>query len=205
MFEPARWADFQTQTGRGYVCTSAPLTCPGHLSAPVVTCQPPPVRATEVDVISRQMPSHGAAQVHLVDAVFDRTGSPAHLRLDPPSVNVSLLLDVLAFLDRNRNRWTQHRYLADVDGIIVGCVAGWAVVLGGGMHLSSPEFILSARDGLELHRRARELLDLSEWQAGAVFGFTHSPTTGAHPTFRELCEHIYDTTKVRYEPRGAAA
>ena len=178
-----------------YICPGAPLTCPGHQFHPLTGCQPPPVDVTEVDVISRQVPAP--------DRLYP-TSLPAG------QINATLLQEVLAFLDRNITRWTQHRYLSEVDGVLVGCVAGWAVVMGG-IDFDTPEFLLSARDGIELHRRGREVLGFSEFQAGAVFGFTHVTEHGLageverHPTFAELCHRIFEVTDVRYNPQGHAA
>lgn len=185
---------------RGHLCATAPLTCPGHLH-PLTRCDPPRVAISEIDVISRQVPTFGQPYVHLAEAVLVKdTPPPAGT-----SVNVSLLLDVLAFLDRNPRRWTQHRYLSEVDGHLVGCVAGWAVVLGG--VAATPDFILSTRDGIELHRMAAEVLGFTEFQAGAVFGYTHADSTDLglvrHPTFAELCDRIFEVTHVRYTPQGA--
>ncbi len=184
-----------------HICSAAPLTCPGHLH-PIARCQPAPVEITEVDVISRQVPSTGRAYLRLAEAVY--TPDPAPAATD---VNTSLLLDVLAFLDRNIRHWTQHRYLSEVDpGVLVGCVAGWAVVMGG-IDPTNPDFILSSKDGIELHRMGREVLGFTEFQAGAIFGFTHVVDRGItrHPTFTELCHRIFEVTNVRYEPQGHAA
>ncbi len=207
MFEPVRWDDSGTaetphaDSSRTFFCTSAPLTCPGHGQVPAAWCVPPPVRLTEVDVISRQVPSFGLAYADLADAVLaGKVGAGQE-------VNETLLLDVLAFLDRNPDRWTQHRYLSPItDALLVGCVAGWAVVLGG-VDPADPEFPFIARDGIELHRKGRELLGFSEYQAGAIFGFIHVVDGGVvrHPTFHELCGRVFEVTGIRYKPLGAAA
>ncbi len=185
---------------RGRICTTAPLTCPGHMHA-LAQCTPRTVEVTEIDVISRQVPSLGQAYLHLAEAVYVADPAPAET-----TINSSLLLDVLAFLDRNPDRWTQHRYLSEVDGVLVGCIAGWAVVMGG-IRPSDPDFVLSSKDGMELHRMGREVLGFTEFQAGAVFGYTHAYDPGIvrHPHFTELCDLIFEVTNIRYVPQGAAA
>lgn len=184
-----------------FICRGAALTCPGHTLIPESACRPPPVRVTEIDVISRQVPSLDRAYADLAESLIVRGSAESATPL-----NATLLLEVLAFLDRNPQRWTQHRYLAEVDGHLVGCVAGWAVVMGG-VDFGDPNFILSAKDGIELHRLGREVLGLSEFQAGAVFGFTHGfdPGTVRHPTFGELCDRVFEVTHIRYTPQQGVA
>ncbi len=128
--------------------------------------------------------------------------------------NEPLIRQVLAYIDANRDRWDQDKYLDIGECGMVGCFAGWALMISTfGDRLDAA----LAEDPAHVMREVRYTtsrvnlvgtLGLLPEQFDAIYDFVtvDDPTLPAlrHPTFEELCARIEHVTGIRYQPGEGA-
>jgi hypothetical protein len=128
--------------------------------------------------------------------------------------NEPLIRQVMAFIDTNRDRWDQDRYLDVGDCGMVGCFAGWALLI---TEYGERLPLALADDPREIMREVRQAssrasivvrLGLDPDQFNAIYDFVvvHDEQDGElrHPTFEELVDLVARVTGVRYQ-RGEGA
>ncbi len=122
--------------------------------------------------------------------------------------NEALIREVLTFIDLHQERWNQDQFLTRGECGTVGCFAGWASVLCEGEELDLAAFdnpVSFALFKRVQHNRYRvaEILGLSVHQFYKIYDFVnvHDPEESRlrHPTFRELCDRVYEVTGIRYK------
>lgn len=123
--------------------------------------------------------------------------------------NEAAIREVLTFIDLHRDRWNQDQYLGIGECGMVGCFAGWAMVLhafgedvGDLLDRSAPEAMNDVRR-IGSKFRLLDLLGLTTEQFNGIYDFVNVNDPGLgyfrHPTFEELCERVEQVTGVRYK------
>lgn len=135
--------------------------------------------------------------------------------VDVKRPNEPLIREVLGFIELHLDRWDQDKFLDIGECGMVGCFAGWAMLLsefgedvGEILNVGS---VLDARVDRVRRQLGRSFLirrlGLSVEQFDEIYTFVdvHDETGELrHPTFAELCACVEEATGIRYKTEEAA-